>query len=66
VKTGDSIPGKVPVYQEPGRPKVHFSPIRGWLNDPSGMIYYQGTWHLYYANTGLDQIVAQLATQAPW
>jgi len=29
VKTSDSIPGKYPVYREPGRPKVHFSPIRG-------------------------------------
>ena len=49
VKTSDTIPGKYPVYQEPGRPQVHFSPLRGSLNDPCGMIYYEGRWHLYYA-----------------
>jgi fructan beta-fructosidase len=58
VKTSDTIPGKYPVYREPGRPKVHFSPIRGWLNDPSGMIYYQGTWNLCYANTRFNNVMA--------
>jgi len=50
VRTSDTIPGKYPIYKESGRPKVHFSPLRGWLNDPCGMICYQGTWHLYFAN----------------
>ena len=58
VKMSDTIPGKVPVYQEPGRPKVHFSPIRGWLNDPSGMIWFEGTWHLGYANTRFNNVMA--------
>ena len=50
VKLSDEVPGKYPAYQEPGRPQVHFSPLRGSLNDPAGMVYYQGTWHFYYAN----------------
>ncbi|MCX6880322.1 MAG: glycoside hydrolase family 32 protein [Verrucomicrobia bacterium] len=58
VKMSDTLPGKVPVYQEPGRPKVHFSPIRGWLNDPSGMIWFEGTWHLGYANTRFNNVMA--------
>jgi fructan beta-fructosidase len=49
VKVSDTIPGKYPLYHEPGRPKVHFSPPRGSLNDPCGMIYYEGQWHMYYA-----------------
>ena len=49
VKTSNAIPGKTPVYQEPGRAQVHFSPIRGSLNDPCGMVYYEGKWHLYFA-----------------
>jgi fructan beta-fructosidase len=57
VSVSDTVPGG-PAYQEPDRPKVHFTPIRGWLNDPSGMIYLDGTWHLYYANTRLNNVVA--------
>ena len=51
VRVSDRIPGRHPPYAEPGRPQVHFSPLRGWLNDPSGMFYLDGRWHLYYANT---------------
>ena len=51
VRVTDEVPCRYPLYHEPGRPQVHFSPIRGWLNDPSGMIYFRGKWHLYYANT---------------
>jgi sucrose-6-phosphate hydrolase SacC (GH32 family) len=58
VKMSDTMPGKYPVYQESGRPKVHFSPIRGWLNDPCGMIYYEGTWHFYYANSRFNNVMA--------
>lgn len=58
VDVSDTIPVDEALYQEPGRPKVHFSPIRGWLNDPSGMIYLDGTWNLYYANTRLNNCMA--------
>ena len=58
VKASDTIPGKYPLYQEPGRPKVHFSPLRGWLNDPCGMIYYDGTWNFCYANTRFSNVMA--------
>ena len=30
------------------RPQFHFSPIRGWMNDPNGMSYYKGEWHYFY------------------
>ena len=50
VKVSDTIPGKYPMYQEPDRPQVHFSPMRGSLNDPCGMIYYEGQWHFYFAS----------------
>ncbi len=30
------------------RPKVHFTPPRNWSNDPNGMVYMDGLWHLYY------------------
>ncbi|MGJ1387070.1 glycoside hydrolase family 32 protein [Sphingobacterium spiritivorum] len=30
------------------RPGYHFSPKNGWMNDPNGMIYLDGTYHLFY------------------
>jgi fructan beta-fructosidase len=36
------------LYHEPYRPQVHFSPRAHWMNDPNGLIYYQGVYHLFY------------------
>lgn len=33
---------------EPFRPRLHFSPVTGWLNDPNGLIYVDGVWHIFY------------------
>lgn len=30
------------------RPTYHFSPQWGWMNDPNGMVYKDGEWHLFY------------------
>ena len=30
------------------RPAYHHAPLWGWMNDPNGMFYKDGTWHLYY------------------
>ena len=30
------------------RPTYHFSPAWGWMNDPNGMVYKDGEWHLFY------------------
>lgn len=35
-------------YQEPYRPQYHFSPRHGWIGDPSGLMYYQGKYHLFF------------------
>ena len=30
------------------RPRYHHTPLYGWMNDPNGMFYKDGVWHLYY------------------
>jgi len=44
----DSIWNEDQVYREPLRAQFHFSPRRGWNNDPNGMVYADGEYHLYF------------------
>ncbi len=36
------------VEDEPYRPVYHFSPLFGWTNDPNGLVFKDGEWHLSY------------------
>tara|TARA_R110000868_G_scaffold239713_2_gene494158 strand:+ start:2014 stop:3612 length:1599 start_codon:yes stop_codon:yes gene_type:complete len=36
------------IYKEPFRPQFHFTPEKKWMNDPNGMVYYKGIYHLFY------------------
>lgn len=44
----DSIPSLSKPYEEALRPQFHFSQRVGWNNDPNGLVYYDGQWHLYF------------------
>jgi fructan beta-fructosidase len=35
----------IPEYN---RPYIHFTPKANWMNDPNGMVYYKGIYHLFY------------------
>ncbi len=30
------------------RPQIHFTPAKNWMNDPNGMVYADGVYHLFY------------------
>jgi fructan beta-fructosidase len=36
------------LYSESLRQQFHFSSKRGWINDPNGLVYYDGEYHLFY------------------
>ena len=44
----DRIKGHETLYDEPLRPQFHFSQQRGWNNDPNGLVYYDGEYHLFF------------------
>ncbi len=48
VKASDEIIAAEPLYQEALRGQFHFSPQRGWNNDPNGLVYFNGEYHMFF------------------
>jgi len=48
----DELPDSL--YSEKKRPYYHFSPARGWVNDPNGLTYSNGVYHLFYQHNPYD------------
>ena len=48
IDQSDEIKGSRDLYRETLRPQFHFTSRRGWLNDPDGLVFYQGEYHLFY------------------
>jgi len=44
----DSNAGVSTSYLEDYREQYHYSVASGWANDPNGMVYFNGEWHLFY------------------
>ncbi|HEU5396273.1 MAG TPA: glycoside hydrolase family 32 protein [Verrucomicrobiae bacterium] len=48
VDQSDEIKGARSLYHEAMRPQFHFTARRGWLNDPNGLVYFAGEYHLFF------------------
>jgi fructan beta-fructosidase len=47
IDQSDEIKGSETLYREVLRPQFHFSARRGWNNDPNGLVFYKGEYHLF-------------------
>ena len=50
IASAEAILNVIPksLYDEYWRPQFHFSPNVYWNNDPNGLVYYEGEWHLFF------------------
>lgn len=48
LRQADDIVGHQSIYHEALRPQFHYSPKRGWMNDPNGLVYDDGEYHLFF------------------
>jgi fructan beta-fructosidase len=48
IRADDELPAADELYAEKHRPQFHFTSRRGWLNDPNGLVFRKGEYHLFY------------------
>lgn len=59
-KNNTKIAGQNRLYAEQYRPKFHFSPQKNWMNDPNGMVYFEGTYHLFFQQNPVQNVMGAI------
>jgi len=55
INQSDVIEGQSTFYKEANRPQFHFTSRRGWNNDPNGLVFYEGEYHLFYQHNPYER-----------
>lgn len=51
IRVSDEFPAPDSLYRETYRPQFHFTTRMGRLNDPNGLVYHKGEYHLFFQHT---------------
>ncbi|HEY8934097.1 MAG TPA: glycoside hydrolase family 32 protein [Cyclobacteriaceae bacterium] len=48
-------------YNEKHRPQFHFSPEKNWMNDPNGLLYFDGEYHLFFQHDSYEKVFTNMS-----